>query len=191
LSTLRWVCSVLGAFDVVDLCDELHRALVRDAPLAAGWETGRRGNAAAKSPTTVVSEVRNAVAAHDERIAEMDFYDVSLLAAIEKKTFESLPTRSLSIKFVEMHTSLIAVLRDLLDSSDMEGLERRAHSFKTNARWIGALQCGINSAALEVAAHTARQSDVPLNAPIQSLLQRLEVDLQLTFEALKRMEPEG
>ena len=58
-------------------------------------------------------------------IAWQDFYDVSLLAAIEKKTFESLPTRSLSIKFVEMHTSLIAVLRDLLDSSDMEGLERR------------------------------------------------------------------
>ena len=192
LATLRWACSVLGAHEAVALCDALASpAASPESASAAGWEQERRGQASSPAPVDMLArytELQSAVLAHDARIATMGHQEVAARAAVHLPTLRAMPAKS-AAHFVTGHASLIADLSALYDDclkhGNWEEYHRRTHSFKSGARWIGAIHCGDTAEALESAARCGQAQLVKL------FHERLVVDIKAAFEGIELIREEG
>jgi len=200
LDALRWACSVLGAFDAVELCDQLGQgAWGREANSpdqsstpAIGW--GRRDRLSSASAVGTASNhvarfaaLRDAVASNDEQIVGLGYRDVARRAAIHMPTVQMLPSQmALVRKFAGLHKDLIAELTEFAARGDWDEYERRAHSLKGSSKWIGAFHCSETAGALEEATH--KRLAPPLIALLQ---QRLAADLEVLMESIDRIRVVG
>lgn len=196
LETLRWACSVLGSHDILKLSDGINLRDSTGTPAgtpAAGWGAGLRAKAPAaaasssgsKSPMVATLRIlRGAVARRDAEISELGYLEVATLAAVNMQTVREAPWNMAST-FLSHHSSLMSTLLSLHERGEWNEYERRAHSLKSSAEWVGANNLSRTAAALEQVVKLLRAGGAQL-ALVKHFEACLAVDIQLVLDALQK-----
>ena len=105
-------------------------------------------------------------------------------SAIHVATLNRLPNPvNMAVNFASVHANLISQMSLDTERKDWEAFQRKAHSLKSNANWIGALHCSETAKTLE--AVLAAREPVKL---VTRLHARLDLQLKLVFERISEIE---